>query len=101
MGLSLRAVERETGIHNAHLSQIEKGAIKRPEMSMLFELAQLYGLDYSDLLGLAGHATKEAPSGRERQRITVAMRAMGELSAKDQEEVLLYIARLRDQRDDE
>jgi transcriptional regulator with XRE-family HTH domain len=98
-GLSLSAVEQRTGIHNAHLSQIEKGAIRRPEMSMLFELAELYGLRYPELLELAGYAEEAPRSGRERQRMTVAMRAMGQLSAKEQEEVLAYISRLRANRE--
>ena len=55
-GLSLREVERRTGIHNAHLSQIETGRILRPEMALLWELAGLYGADYRELLRLAGHA---------------------------------------------
>ena len=37
-------------------------------------------------------------SGRQRERMTAAMRAMGELDAKDQEEVLLYMAKLRSKR---
>ena len=51
LGLSLRDVERETGIRNAHLSQIENHTISSPEMAMLWELAALYGLDYAELLG--------------------------------------------------
>jgi hypothetical protein len=37
-------------------------------------------------------------SGRQRERMTAAMRAMGELDAKDQGEVLLYMAKLRSKR---
>jgi hypothetical protein len=37
-------------------------------------------------------------SGRQRERMTAAMRAMGELDAKDQEEVLRYMAKLRSKR---
>ncbi len=94
-GLSLRQVEARTGIHNAHLSQIEKGGIQQPDMSMLFELAQLYNLEYGDLMSAAGYADHNPRSGRERQRMTMAMRAMGDLSPRDQEEVLRFLARLR------
>ena len=38
-GLSLRDVERRTGIRNAHLSQIETDTIAKPEMALLWELA--------------------------------------------------------------
>lgn len=97
--LSLRAVERETGIHNAHLSQIESGTIARPEMAMLWELAALYDIDYANLLELAGYGSAPESSGRQRQRLTIAMRAMGELTAREQADVLNYMASLRRERD--
>jgi transcriptional regulator with XRE-family HTH domain len=97
-GMSLRQVEAVTGIHNAHLSQIEKGGITKPDMAMLWELASLYGIDYSRLLRLAGYTSGAPSSGRERQRITVALRAMGDLSPKDQDDVLQYMADLKRRR---
>ena len=98
LGLSLRAVERQTGIKNAHLSQIENGTITKPEMAMLWELASLYGLDYTKLLRLAGYSNGQDPSGRERQRMSVAMRAMGELTPREQTDALQYMARLKARR---
>jgi len=94
-GLSLRGVERATGINNAHLSQIESGTIAKPEMAMLWELAALYELDYGQLLTLAGYGSSPESSGRQRQRLTMAMRAMGELSPSEQGEVLEFMAALR------
>ncbi len=93
--LSLRAVERATGIKNAHVSQIESGTISRPEMALLWELAGIYGLDYTDLLVLAGYGEGEENSGRQRRRMSVAMRAMGDLSPAQQDEALRYMAELR------
>jgi transcriptional regulator with XRE-family HTH domain len=52
--LSLRDVERATGIRSAHLSQIETGRIARPEMALLWQLAVLYELDFGVLLERAG-----------------------------------------------
>jgi transcriptional regulator with XRE-family HTH domain len=98
--LSLRAVERATGIHNAHLSQLENHTITKPEMAMLWELAALYELDYAELLSLAGYGDAPAPSGRQRQRMSVAMRAMGELTPAEQDQALRYMAELRGQRGD-
>jgi transcriptional regulator with XRE-family HTH domain len=92
-GLTLRAVEQRTGIRNAHLSQIETDTIARPEMALLWELAVLYELDFSRLLALAGHA-----SGGDRGRMTVALRAMSELSPGDQERALGYMAELKARR---
>lgn len=97
-GLSLRAVERETGINNAHLSQIENGTITRPEMAMLWELASLYGIDYTKLLRVAGYANGSAQSGRDRQRMGVAMRAMGELTPREQADALSYMAKIKARR---
>lgn len=99
-GLSLREVERRTGLSNAHLSQIETDTIGRPEMSILWELSALYGLDFGRLLALAGHAGEGETSGRRRRRMTVALRAMSELSPREQEEALRYMAELKARRGD-
>ena len=96
--MSLRDVERETQISNAHISQVESGKIEKPDMSLLYMLATLYGLDYRDLLVRAGYGVAESGSGRERQRMSVAMRAMGELSAREQNEVLGFMSEVRKRR---
>jgi transcriptional regulator with XRE-family HTH domain len=94
-GLSLRAVERATGVHNAHLSQIETDVITRPDIAMLWELASFYELDYGRLMRLAGHAKPGAPSARESQRLSLAFRTMGELSPQDQNKALAFMADLK------
>jgi transcriptional regulator with XRE-family HTH domain len=93
-GMTLRQVERETGINNAHVSQVENGIIRRPDLALLYALASAYDIDYRHLLALAGAETGEG-SERERQRMSTAIQAMGELSPKDQTEVLAFIAELR------
>lgn len=97
-GMSLREVERRTGIRSGHLSQIETDTIAKPEMAMLWALAALYGLDFTRLLSLAGHGTGRETSGRQRQRMTVALRALGELSPGEQADALRYMAELRGRR---
>jgi transcriptional regulator with XRE-family HTH domain len=99
-GLSLRDVERRTGIRNAHLSQIETDTIAKPEMAILWELASLYDLDFARLLALAGHAGEAATSGSQRRRMTVALRALSQLSPGDQEEALRFMAELKARRDE-
>jgi HTH-type transcriptional regulator, competence development regulator len=98
-GLSLRDVERRTGVRSGHLSQIETGTIGKPEMAILWELAATYGVDFGRLLALAGYGERQGGSARQRQRMTVALRAMHELSAADQAEVLRYMAELKARRD--
>jgi transcriptional regulator with XRE-family HTH domain len=91
---TLREVERRTGIQNAHLSQIETGAIERPAPNVLWALAEVYGLDYNDLLRLAGHvevAARATPGAMVGQ----ALRTMGDLTPEQQKQVLDYIKKIR------
>ena len=99
LGLSLREVERRTGIRNAHLSQIETGTIARPEMALLWELSVAYGLDFARLLALAGYEMAAEGSAGERGRMTVALRALRQLTPDEQAEALQYIAELRRRRE--
>lgn len=94
-GLTLREVEARTGVKNAHVSQLENNVITKPDPAMLFPLAELYDLDYYELLELAGYGERQNTPGRERQRMSVALRTMGELSPRDQNQVLDFIARLK------
>jgi transcriptional regulator with XRE-family HTH domain len=98
-GLSLREVERRTGVRSGHLSQLETGAIGKPEMAILWELAAVYGLDFAQILTLAGYAGGRDTSGRQRHRMTVALRAMGELTPAEQADALRYMAALKARRD--
>lgn len=45
--LSLRDVERATGISNAHISQIENGKIKNPSFFIFVKLVKIYELDFN------------------------------------------------------
>jgi transcriptional regulator with XRE-family HTH domain len=98
-GLSLRAVEGRTGIKSGHLSQIETGAITRPDLAILWDLSELYGLDFDEVVARAGLGSASGKSGLARQRMTVALRALRELSPHEQEDVLSYIASLRTRRE--
>ena len=98
-GLSLREVERRTGVRSGHLSQIETETIARPEMAILWELAATYDVDFGRLFALAGYGGEDM-SARQRQRMTVALRAMSELSPADQGEALRFMAQLKARRDD-
>lgn len=91
---TLRRVEQETGIHNAHLSQIEKGVITRPAPNILFTLASLYDLPYEQLLQLAGHF-KPASDDSHRSLQGAALHALKELTSAEQHQVLEYMQNLR------
>lgn len=94
-GWSLRDVEEKTGIHNAHLSQIESGAITRPAPNLLFTLASLYDLGYEKLMRLAGHLRDEGKNRSRRSLQGAALHALDELTPKEQRQVLEYMKTLR------
>ena len=97
-GLSLRDVERRIGVRSGHLSQLETGTIVKPEMALLWELAALYDIDFELLLDCAGYAHADDTRGGRRHRMTVALRALGELTPEEQTEALRYMADLKARR---
>lgn len=56
-GWSLRKAEKHSGVPNAHISQIETGAIAHPGTAVLIRLATAYEIPLAELLALAGHAS--------------------------------------------
>ena len=70
-------MERRTGIHNAHLSQIETGTIERPAPNVLWALAEVYDLDLRDLLRMSGHV-EAAANATPGSVVGAALRTMGE-----------------------
>lgn len=93
LGLSLRDVEEQTAIKNAHLSQIETGAITRPAPNLLYELAVAYDLDFKKLMRLAGHTTH---TGANRgAMMNAAFRALDELTPAQQAEAVAYLEGLK------
>ena len=94
-GLSLRAVEEATrrGVSNPYLSQLEKGKIRKPSPNVLQALAGVYGVPYETLMERAGYLrTTENGSGRRRR---LAVFAIDDLTAEEEEELLKYLAFLR------
>jgi transcriptional regulator with XRE-family HTH domain len=53
--LTLRAVEKATGISNAYLSQIETGDVREPSPTMLVKLSELYEVPTTMTLAYAGY----------------------------------------------
>jgi transcriptional regulator with XRE-family HTH domain len=94
--LSLRQVQQRIGLSNAHLSQIEKGAIKRPDPAILMELSELYGLDYRLIATWAGYldAHTTIASGT---LSGLALRLFAQLDPVAQRDALDYLEKLRHQ----
>ena len=94
LGLSLREVEEKTGINNAHISQIETGAIERPAPNLLWALATAYGIDFKKLMRMAGHTHQNAAANRG-SVLNAAFRALDDMTPGQQAEVLDYMEKLR------
>jgi transcriptional regulator with XRE-family HTH domain len=97
-GWSLRAVERRTGIHNAHLAQIENGTIERPDPNMLWTLATVYELEFPELMRLAGHVGPRRRDAKRRSLIGAALYALEDLSPEEQEQVFDFMAEIKRRR---
>jgi HTH-type transcriptional regulator, competence development regulator len=93
-GKSLRDVERLTGISNGYLSQLEAGKIKQPSPKHLFQLAELYGVEYPDLMEATGYVATESSEG-----VSVSqrglLRALEDLDEGETRRVQEYIQLLR------
>ena len=52
---TLRFVEKQTGISNAYLSQLENGKIRQPSPTLLHKLCELYDVSYAEAMKLADY----------------------------------------------
>jgi HTH-type transcriptional regulator, competence development regulator len=95
-GLSLREVQDATGnaVSNAYLSQLENHKIRKPSPNVLHELANVYGVPYETLMEKAGYLLPES-SLQDGQRRRLAVFAIDDLTAEEEEELLKYLAFLR------
>lgn len=91
--LSLRAVENQTGISNAYLSQIESDKIKQPSPNILYKLCEVYNLSYSDVMELAGYPVPGDQSS-DQEGMTPTF-SLGPITEEEQEALTEYLAFLR------
>jgi len=94
-GLSLRQVEEATGkaVSNAYLSQLENGKIRKPSPNVLYSLAEVYAVPYEALMEKAGYLLPSENGSGHRKRLAVF--AIDDLTAEEEEELLKYLAFLR------
>lgn len=94
-GLSLREVEEASGkaVSNAYLSQLENGRIRKPSPNVLHSLANVYAAPYEALMEKAGYLLPTDPAGAQRKRLAIF--AIDDLTAEEEEELLRYLAFLR------
>lgn len=99
--MSLRAVESKTeGISNGYLSQIESNQIKQPSPNVLYQLSEVYGLDYRDLLLRARHRVpaEEGSEAKDAELGGLPLRALADLTDDERQQVTDYIAWLKTRR---
>lgn len=89
--LSLRDVERRTGISNGYLSLIESGQAHRPSPRYLHGLADLYGVSYTLLMELAGHVAP-TPNLEGAEEVT---NDFADLSESERDQVRAFASFLR------
>ena len=94
-GLSLRNVEEATekSVSNAYLSQLENGRIRKPSPNVLHNLAEVYVVPYEALMEKAGYLQPTTNGSGRRKRLAVF--AIDDLTAEEEEELLRYLAFLR------
>jgi transcriptional regulator with XRE-family HTH domain len=93
VGKSLRTVERETGISNAYLSQLETGKIKTPAPQNLHLLAGAYNVSYELLMELAGYPVPSRPGERTASKAMAAR--MGRVTREEEEALVEYLQFIR------
>src|SRR2546430_2317779 len=98
--LSLRQVEKITGISNAYLSQLENGKAGNPSPHVLLQLSEVYGVPYKSLMESAGHLRPDKPTEQTHGNISGIQAALMSTPLEDdeQEKVAEFIEFLRLQR---
>jgi transcriptional regulator with XRE-family HTH domain len=95
--MSLRQVEEasQKQVSNAYLSQLENEKIQQPSPIVLNLLAEIYGIDYLQLMELAGYMPTQNPSQEGQRHGRAATFAEHNLSADEEAEMLEFLKYLR------
>lgn len=95
-GVSLRQVERATGVSNAYLSQMETGQVAEPSPRKLEALAEYYGLPYESLMNSCGYSASPSDAGSPRQGTADERKFMGqELTDEESAALAKLLSELR------
>ncbi|WP_084188115.1 helix-turn-helix domain-containing protein [Mycobacterium paraffinicum] len=101
VGLTLRGVQARTEnrVTNGYLSQIENNSARNPSPHVLYDLAEVYGIDYTDLLVRAGHRIPRSEAPAAQATVSgVPLRALEDLTESEQKQLLQFLAFLKSQR---
>jgi transcriptional regulator with XRE-family HTH domain len=95
-GWTLRDVEEKTKkkVSNSYLYQMENDNVKEPSPNILYELAKVYAVSYSDVMRLAGFVVPTPNANGAGSQNSVAFNAL-DLTTEEEKEVLDYVEYLR------
>lgn len=74
--ISLRAIERASGLTSGYLSQLERGEVSQPTPTSLARVADAYGVDLASVMEWAGYASGDRHSLSPEQ--TLALKYLGD-----------------------
>jgi transcriptional regulator with XRE-family HTH domain len=94
--LSLRDVEKATGISNPYLSQLENDKINKPSPFYLHKLANLYEISYELLMEAAGYVQrKSVAEGQPKTLAGAALFSTEKLTAEEEQQLADYLNFIR------
>jgi len=95
--MTLRQVEEATDkeVSNAYLSQIENHKIQQPSPNVLHALSEVYGIDYANLMEMAGHITPSKNRTESERHGKVATFADHHLTSEEEAELMDYLKHIR------
>lgn len=95
--MTLREVEEATNklVSNAYLSQVENDKIRQPSPNVLHTLAEIYGIDYADLMERAGHIVPMKTRAEDQRHGRVATFASHRLTPDEEGELMDYLKYIR------
>ena len=95
--MTLRQVEEASNkvVSNAYLSQIENDKVHRPSPNVLHALAEIYSIDFGDLMERAGHITPIQSREQDERHGRVATFADHNLTPEEEEELVRYLHFIR------
>src|ERR1700730_16461105 len=95
--VTLRQVEEATNkeVSNAYLSQIENDKIQQPSPNVLHALSEIYSIDYSKLMEMAGHITPTKSRGQNERHRRIATFANQHLTPEEESALIDYLQFIR------
>jgi len=92
--LTLREVEKQTGVSNAYISQLESGKVAQPSPNILHKLCTLYGASYAEAFQLSGYPS---PRVARPSNGNAPLQRLGQVTNQEAEELEKYLAFIRSQ----